>query len=100
MRAVQNNILFWDILKEDVSGTCGVTFLKSKNYIRQYKEFLRRLKQAREEAGLRQEDVARALGKAQSFVSKCESGERRVDFIELLAFAAAYKKGTGYFEPE
>jgi transcriptional regulator with XRE-family HTH domain len=48
-----------------------------------YRRFLKRLIQARREAGLTQTEVARALRRPQSFVSKCESGERRVDVIEL-----------------
>lgn len=71
--------------------------LKSTDYRRRYREFRRRLKQAREDSGLRQEDVARRLRKPQSFVSKCESGERRVDYIELLLFVEIYKKPMDYF---
>jgi len=41
------------------------------------------LRQVRQEAGLTQTDVARALGYPQSFVSKYESGERRLDLLEL-----------------
>jgi len=57
-----------------------------------YRLFLKRLRQAREEIGLTQTQVARRLARPQSFVSKCESGERRVDFVELRYFAAMYKK--------
>lgn len=71
--------------------------LKNADYRRRYREFRRRLKQAREDAGLRQEDVAQRLRKPQSFVSKCESGERRVDYIELLLFVEIYKKPINYF---
>ena len=41
------------------------------------------LRSTREQAGLRQEDVAERLGRPQSFVSKYESGERRLDILEL-----------------
>ena len=43
------------------------------------------LRQVRLEAGLRQVDVAKKLGKPQSFVSNYESGERRLDLLELQA---------------
>jgi transcriptional regulator with XRE-family HTH domain len=41
------------------------------------------LSNLRSEANLRQVDLADRLGKPQSFVSKYESGERRLDLIEL-----------------
>lgn len=41
------------------------------------------LRQKRLAAGLRQSDLAERLGQPQSFVSKFESGERRLDLIEL-----------------
>jgi hypothetical protein len=37
------------------------------------------------------------LGKPQPFLSKCESGERRVDFVELLAFAELYGLDVAFF---
>jgi len=73
--------------------------LKDAEYIRHYKAFLGRLRAAREAAGLRQAQVARSLRKPQSFVSKCESGERRVDFVELLEFSRLYGKPLEYFVP-
>ncbi len=57
----------------------------------EYKRFLERLKAARVEAGLTQIQVAARLRKPQSYVSKCESGERRVDVVELAAFAKLYR---------
>ena len=62
-----------------------------------YRRFLVRLRQARTEAGLTQADVARYLGKPQSFVSKCESGERRVDVVELEELAKLYRKPVAWF---
>jgi len=41
------------------------------------------LREVRLEAGLRQIDLANRLGQPQSFISKCESGERRLDLPEL-----------------
>lgn len=41
------------------------------------------LRQIRIEAGLRQVDLAERLKKPQSFVSKYESGERRLDIVEV-----------------
>lgn len=41
------------------------------------------LRQVRLEAGLRQVDLAERLGQPQSLVSKYESGERRLDLLEL-----------------
>ena len=55
-----------------------------------YDRFLKLLRKAREDAGQTQEQAAKRLKKHQSFVSKCESGERRVDVVELIAFCGAY----------
>lgn len=62
-----------------------------------YRLFLRRLREARLAAGLTQEQVAAKLRRPQSFVSKCESGERRVDVVELQGFAQLYKKDLEFF---
>jgi transcriptional regulator with XRE-family HTH domain len=47
------------------------------------------LKDHRVKAGLRQIDVAEKLGEPQSFVSKYEIGERRLDLVELVDVCSA-----------
>jgi transcriptional regulator with XRE-family HTH domain len=55
-----------------------------------YRTFLRELRASRKRSGLTQADLARRLKETQSFVSKCERGERRLDVIELRAFCRAF----------
>jgi transcriptional regulator with XRE-family HTH domain len=50
---------------------------------KQQRALLSLLRQLRTEAGLRQVDMAKALGKPQAFVSYYESGARRLDLLEL-----------------
>jgi transcriptional regulator with XRE-family HTH domain len=55
---------------------------------KQQKALLTLLRQLRMEAGFRQVDMARALGKPQAFVSYYESGARRLDLLELRQICA------------
>ena len=70
---------------------------KDQSYQKAYRDFVTRLVQARKDAGLTQVEVANKLGKAHSFISKCELGERRVDFVELQQLAQIYGKDLKYF---
>jgi len=54
-----------------------------------YKVFRQMLAEIRQQKGLLQSDVAEKLGKNQSFVSKYERGERRLDLPEFLDVAEA-----------
>jgi transcriptional regulator with XRE-family HTH domain len=47
------------------------------------------IRQIRQDAGLRQQDLAIRIGEPQSFVSKYESGERRLDVLELRQICSA-----------
>lgn len=55
-----------------------------------YERFLLELRRARIAAGVTQVEAAERLGRPQSFISKCESGERRVDIAEYLALCQAF----------
>lgn len=59
-------------------------------HTRAYQRLIQALRQAREKSGLKQEEVADRLGTYASYVSKCESGERRIDVLELAQFCEIY----------
>lgn len=61
-------------------------------YSDDYKRLVEKLKQARIDVGLSQQSVAEKLNKPQSYISKVESGERRLDVIEVKALAKVYMK--------
>lgn len=69
-------------------------------YTQQQKFLVSQLKKARLEAGLTQVEVGKALGKDQTFVSKAESAQYRLDAIQLNQFAKLYKKKLTYFVRE
>lgn len=73
------------------------TFMGKSTYTKEYKEIIERLKAARIAAGLSQHEVAKKLGKPQSYVSKIESGERRLDVVEIKEVALIYMKPLSFF---
>jgi len=79
-----------------IGYTIQISMSKSV-YTKDYKEIINRLKQARIDAGLSQQAVADKLGKPQSYISKIESGERRLDVAEIKKFATIYKKDVSFF---
>lgn len=54
-----------------------------------YAVFLRLLREARIDAGVTQAELGARLKQTQSFVSKCERGERRLDIAEVRAICLA-----------
>lgn len=64
---------------------------------KEYAHFIKKMKKARKEAGLKQIDVAKKMKRPQSYISRVESGEYRMDVIELKEFAKLYKKSINYF---
>ncbi len=64
---------------------------------RECADFVEKLQKARLEAGLRQIDIAKKLKRTQSYVSRVEVDEQRLDILELKKFAELYKKDINYF---
>ena len=64
--------------------------MQKSRYTKRYQALLRALREARKAAGLTQLQVARKFGSHPSFVCKCETGERRVDAVELSEFCRLY----------
>ena len=62
-----------------------------------YDHFRALLVEARKDAGLTQNEVAALLQRPQSYVSKYEQGERRLDVIEFLEVAAVLRIEVGPF---
>ena len=66
-------------------------------HTKEYAYFVERLRKARQETGLTQVEVAKKLHRPQSHISNVESGQQRVDVIELQRFAKMYGKNIDYF---
>lgn len=71
--------------------------MKKSIHTKEYAVFVERLRKAREEAGLTQVQVAKKLKRPQSHISNVESGQQRVDVVEIQTFAKMYNKDIGYF---
>jgi DNA-binding transcriptional regulator YiaG len=86
-------IPIWDILKQVLKFVnifltkCEI--MKKSIHTTKYKKFCELLTNARESKNLTQKQVAKKLGKPQSFVSKYENGERRLDVLEFLEICKA-----------
>ncbi|HEY1375804.1 MAG TPA: helix-turn-helix transcriptional regulator [Gemmataceae bacterium] len=59
-----------------------------------------RLREAREYLGFSQEEVARYLGVSRSALSLVETGQRKVDALEMKKLASLYKRPATYFTGE
>lgn len=62
-----------------------------------YRKFRELLTAARKAKGLSQEALAKRLDRVQTFVSKYERGERRLDLVEFLDVAEALELDTQRF---
>ncbi len=69
----------------------------SRLYSQKNKNLLEKLRSARLKAGLTQVEASKKLKKPQSYLSKIERGERKIEAIELADFSKIYNKDIGYF---
>lgn len=69
-------------------------------YSNDYKFLTKQLKNSRLEAKLTQKEVANLLDKTQSYISKIEMGQIRIDVIQLKEIAKLYNKDLNYFVKE
>lgn len=61
------------------------------------KKFCHKLKRARVEAGMKQEDIAKLLNLPISAISVMESGARKIDVLELIKLSKYYNKPIEWF---
>lgn len=54
-----------------------------------YRDLINKLTAARKQKGLSQEGLAKILGRHQQFVSRYETGERRLDVVEFIDIGRA-----------
>lgn len=66
-------------------------------YTREYRILLRLLREARERVDVTQAELACRLEQTQSYVSKVELGDRRLDLVQLRTILAALGTGLGDF---
>jgi ribosome-binding protein aMBF1 (putative translation factor) len=95
IRFLDNRFTFPRLELSSQEGGTITEFRKQTNHERQ--ELAERLRLAREDTGLSQQDVAAALGVSQSIISMLENGQRRLDMSELKALAKVYDRDPGWF---
>jgi len=71
--------------------------MKKSIHTKEHADFTERLRNARLESGMTQVQVAEKLKRPQSYISNIESGQQRVDVVELQKFAKMYDKDVNYF---
>lgn len=74
----------------EVFTDLGAT-LKKTQHTKEYKRLISELRSARKAAGYTQLEAAAALDKHPPFISKIESGERRIDVVELATICRLYQ---------
>ena len=71
--------------------------MKTGIYSKARQRLIKRLIHARKQAGLNQTKAAKKLGRTQTYLSKIEVGQRKIDALELKQLSVVYKKPVSYF---
>lgn len=71
--------------------------MKNRGLAERDKILRAKLKKARIEANLEQVYVASLLGRPQSYISKLETGVKKIDILELIDLANIYQKDVHFF---
>jgi DNA-binding transcriptional regulator YiaG len=90
------NIPIWNIRQAQVR----LAHVKKSIYSPEQNELLKLLREKRKRAGMSQTDLAGRLGRSQSFVSKYESGELRLDLVQLSLICRALGTSLSSFVRE
>lgn len=64
--------------------------MEKSTFTREYEILRTLIREYREAAGLTQVELAERIGETQSYVSKVERGERRLDLVQLRLFCEAF----------
>ena len=100
-RRLIDNKTNYSYLEYSISGYILARMdIKKTIYSCQYKTIIQNLKEARLKQGLTQLEVAKHFGVGQSFISKIESGQYRLDILQLQEFAKLYNKSLTSFLKE
>jgi len=95
-RRFNRNTLIWGILLQGVTVACVRPYRFPKTIFSELSgKLIAALRMARRDAGLTQVQAAEKLGCRQTFLSKIECGERRVDVIEFVVMCDAYGVAPG-----
>ena len=86
---LKKSILDYLTLYDNILPSKHEDHMEKSVFNQDYTLFLSYLRYVRQSAGLTQKQVAERIQQTQSFVSKCERGERRIDVIELLVISEA-----------
>jgi len=68
-------------------------------YTKEHKKLIAKLIEARQTSLLKQEEVAKLIKKTQSYVSKIEAGQKKIEIIELINLAKIYKQDLKLKKP-